>query len=359
MTHLSKLLLNSRASIRKALKAIEAGGVQLAIVVDTQGRLLGTVSDGDIREALLLNLSMNEPIENFMNKNPTVAQLGTPREDILSLMINRSLRQIPIVDKDGIVRGLELVEKLLSFPKRSNQVVLMVGGLGSRLRPLTNETPKPLIPVRGRPILEWIIEGLIQYGFHKFTLAVNYKSEMIQEYFGDGSKWEIEVDYLIEDKKLGTAGALSILKEKPTEPFLVMNGDLITKVNFSQLMDFHSTNQAMATMCIQNHLVEIPYGVVQTKGLEIVSIVEKPSHEVFVNSGIYVFSPKVLEYLEFNQPLDIPEIFQMLIKNKQAAYAFPINSFWMDIACRRDLKKARLKATHLEPSMEPRKKALG
>lgn len=351
MINWMKTLIPIQTNVRRAMEVIHQGSIQLVLVVDNENRLLGTLSDGDIRAALLKGTSLEDAIEPIMNRAPTVALMGTPQEEILSLMANRSLRQIPIVDAQGIVRGLELMDELIRRPTKPNRVILMAGGLGNRLRPLTEECPKPLLKVRGRPILEWILESFIQYGFRKFTLALNYKAEMIKDHFGDGSKWNSEIDYIVETKKLGTAGALSMLPEIPDEPFFVMNGDLITKANFSQLLEFHINNRVIGSMCVQNYVVEVPYGVVQTDGIEMLGVLEKPTYEFLVNSGIYVFSPKVLEYLRKEEPVDIPQLFHRLIENGQRTCCFPLNSLWMDIAYEEDLLKAHSKAVHLTPKV--------
>ena len=245
-----KILVSPSTPILQAIKIIDASSLQIALVVDERNHLQGTVTDGDIRRGILKGVSLESPVHNVMNSSPVTARLNDGSENILSVMKIKELRQIPVLDDEGSVTGVEFLEQLIQPRRRDNLIVLMAGGVGSRLRPLTDECPKPLIKVGSKPILETILDNFIEYGFHRFYLSVNYKAEMLKDYFQDGSRWGVEINYLHEDKAMGTAGPLGLLPDSPDQPILVMNGDLLTKVNFQQLIDFHQEHASDATMCV-------------------------------------------------------------------------------------------------------------
>jgi NDP-sugar pyrophosphorylase family protein len=217
----------------------------------------------------------------------------------------------------------------------------MAGGLGSRLRPLTENTPKPMLAIREKPILEHILETLKASGFHRFFLAVNYRAGVVRDYFNDGSQWNVDIQYLQEEHRLGTAGALSLLPVKSDAPILVMNADLLTKVDFSNLLRFHVEHKSIATMCVRHHEVQIPYGVVTLDGEYITEIVEKPSQQCFINAGIYVIEPRALAHIPANTSFDMPDLFRSLIAAGLRAAAFPIREFWIDIGHMDDFERAR------------------
>ena len=217
----------------------------------------------------------------------------------------------------------------------------MAGGLGTRLRPLTQDTPKPLLKVGNKPILETIIENFAKYGFVNITISVNYKADMIKEYFGDGSALGVNIDYIEESKRLGTAGALSLIKERPQEPFFVMNADLLTNVNFEHLLDFHLLERSVATMCVREYDYQVPYGVIETDGSLITSIKEKPLHKFFVNAGIYTLSPQVFEYIPKDEFYDMPTLFEDIIANNLKSVSFPIHEYWLDIGRMEEFEQAQ------------------
>nr|WP_309145132.1 nucleotidyltransferase family protein [Brevibacillus sp. HB2.2] len=337
-----ELLVSPQTPILHTLEIIDKSARQIALVADENDRLLGTVTDGDIRRGLLKGRALQDPISLIMNSFPTVASPYETRENILALMKIKKIHQIPIVDEDGKIVHVEVLNELLRPTKKDNWVVLMAGGLGTRLHPLTHDCPKPLLPVGNKPLLETILQSFIDQGFHRFYISVKYKAEMIQEYFGDGSKWGISIQYLQERESLGTAGALSLLPEKPSEPFFVMNGDLLTKVNFEQLLDFHKTYQAQATMCVREYDHQIPYGVVRLDQYRLTSIEEKPTQRFFVNAGIYVLSPDAIDNIPHNQYFDMPSLFDHLVKNQQQTIAFPIREYWLDIGRMADFERANM-----------------
>ncbi len=335
-----KALVKPKTPIRDLIKIIDTHSLQIGVVVDAEKKLLGTVTDGDVRRGILRGIGLDEPVERIMRKRCVSAPLGEDRETILTLMKKKQIHQVPLVDKKNRVAGLEYLDELLSAGSRENWVVLMAGGLGSRLKPLTDNCPKPLLNVGTKPILETILENFIEYGFKNFYIAVNYKNEMVKRHFGDGSKWGVHIRYLEETQKLGTAGALSLLPSKPAKPFFVMNGDLLTKVNFSQLLHFHAQNKSDATMCVREYDFQVPFGVVKMTGHHILGIDEKPAHRFYVNAGIYLLGPDTLKYLPKNAAMDMPQLFQKLIYKKYKAAAFPIREYWLDIGRMDDLERA-------------------
>lgn len=337
------LLVSPHTPILHTLEIIDKSARQIALVVDENDRLLGTVTDGDIRRGLLKGLTLKDPTSLIMNSFPTVASPYETRENILALMKIKKIHQVPIVDEEGFIVNVEVLNDLLRPIRKDNWVVLMAGGLGTRLHPLTHDCPKPLLKVGNKPLLETILQSFIDQGFHRFYLSVKYKAEMIQQHFGDGSKWGVTIRYLEEQESLGTAGALSLLPEKPSDPFFVMNGDLLTKVNFEQLLDFHKTYQAQATMCVREYDHQVPYGVVRLDKHRLVSIEEKPTQRYFVNAGIYVLDPAVLDYIPQRQFFDMPSLFEYVMKDQQQqAIAFPIREYWLDIGRMADFEKANV-----------------
>lgn len=326
--------------ILKAIEKIDVNSLQIALITDDQGRLLGTVTDGDIRRGILKGIALNDSVSLIMNKKPIMVRSNISRNNILTTMKVAQIRHIPVVDEDGRVVNLEVMDEVLESAGLDNWVVLMAGGLGSRLSPLTDECPKPLLKVGSRPILETILENFIEYNFRKFYISLNYRGEMIRNYFGDGSRWGADIRYIYEDKRLGTAGALSLLPEKPSSPLLVMNGDLLTKVNFKQLLEFHLDHKAAATMCVREYDFQVPFGVVKTDNYRLRQIDEKPVQRFFVNAGIYVIEPNILEVIPQNQFFDMPELFDQLIKEEQETVVFPIREYWMDIGHLADFERA-------------------
>lgn len=335
------ILLNKSFTIKDALRVIDKGAMRIAIVLDEDEKVIGTLSDGDIRRGLLKGLSLEDNIENIYYKEPTLANVNDSKELIIQKAIRQQIYQIPIVDNDGKLVKIEEISNLLKTNAKNNRVVLMAGGLGTRLRPLTEDLPKPLLKVGNKPILETIIESFAKYGFVNITISVNYKADMIKEYFGDGTNFGVNIDYVEESKRLGTAGALSLIKERPQEPFFVMNADLLTNVNFEHLLDFHIMEHSVATMCVREFDYQVPYGVIKMDGSKIVSIKEKPVHKFFVNAGIYTLSPQVFEYIPKGDFYDMPSLFDDIIKDKLKSISFPIHEYWLDIGRMSDFERAQ------------------
>ena len=332
MKHWSEILLTAEDSIRKSIKVLHAGGNRIALVIDNDGKLLGTVTDGDIRRALINYIELDSSVKEIMNANPISVLESENNSVIMSKMQRKNLLQIPIVDKNNILVGLETLHHLLDKKKHDNPVFLMAGGFGKRLHPLTVDTPKPLLSVGNRPILETILMQFIEAGFHNFYISVHYKASMICKHFGDGSHWGVTIKYVHEDKPLGTAGALGLLpKDIVKLPILMMNGDLLTKVDFLQLLDFHNQQKGIATMCVREYDFEVPYGVVTIEGTSIQSIVEKPVQRFFVNAGIYVLDQSLIKKIEGMAYLDMPNFLEDNIRKGCSVSVFPVHEYWIDI----------------------------
>lgn len=330
MNNPQNILLKPDDTVMHALQTLDKSGVQISLVVDAGMKLLGTVTDGDIRRALLKGLDFKEKVENVMNRTPITVLAETTRTQAFSIMQQRKIHQLPVVDKKGRLVGLHL-DSTLAETRLDNEIILMAGGFGKRLNELTENCPKPMLKIGAKPILETIIDNFIEAGFYKFTISLGYLAHMISDYFGDGSKWGVEITYVHETEPLGTAGALSLIKKRPKKPFLIMNGDLLTRVDFKNLLKFHGEQHSIATMCVRGFEHNIPYGVVKTKDHTIISLEEKPIQSVLVNAGIYVLEPECLDYIPKNQFFNMTSLFEKLIEEKKKPAAFPIHEYWIDI----------------------------
>jgi dTDP-glucose pyrophosphorylase len=340
MTDWKSVLVSPQATIRDALKVINAARSQFAMVVDADGRLLGTLSDGDVRRGLLDNASLEDVVGKCMCREPKVAKSGQSPEDILMLMRRSGLHQIPILDADHRVIGLKTVDDFLCLDNRENPVVIMAGGMGSRLNELTRDQPKPMLPVGGRPLLEMIVNRFVKQGFSRIWLSVNYRAEVIEGYFGDGLGFSAEIRYLREGKRLGTAGALSLLPPKIEQPVIVSNADLVANLDYPELVDAHTSSGAVATMAVREHEYSIPFGVVMESGGWIERIDEKPVHRVVVNAGVYVLSPEAIRRVPQDTYFEMPQLFENLIAERQLVYCHRLNGYWLDIGHRTDYEKA-------------------
>jgi len=335
-----KVLLAPEDSLERAIKVLHEGGCRIALVADKFGVLLGTVTDGDIRRALITQLTMKTSVNLVMNSTPITVNNKITNKEILSLMSDRGLLHIPIVDKDGILCGLETLQHLIESPIYDNPIFIMAGGFGTRLHPLTKDTPKPLLKVGIKPILEMIIEQFISYGFHNFYISTHFKSEQIRDYFKNGELHNISIKYIHEDTPLGTAGSLGLLPNNiPDLPMIVMNGDLLTKVDFKNLLDFHCDNNVEATMCVREYDFQVPYGVVEIDNYKIKKIKEKPVHKFFVNAGIYVLSKNLINKVDGKSYLDMTDFLEKEL-NSDEVCAFPIHEYWLDIGQMDEYEKA-------------------
>lgn len=349
MKNWKKCLVSEASSIISAIRVIDLTEAKIAVIVDDDNHLKGTVTDYDVRKAILAGGDLHKNVQTIMNITPKKLGVGADENTILSEMLGKAVRQLPLVDMDGRVVDIKILSDFNdNASEKDNPVLLMAGGLGTRLRPLTNSCPKPLLKIGNKPILEIIVENFIQEGFRNFFISVNYKAEMIEDYFGDGSKWGVSIQYLHENKRLGTAGAMSLLPKGITKPIIVMNGDLLTKVNFYQLLEFHTKHHGAATMCVREYTYQIPFGVVRFDDWKITELVEKPKTTEFVNAGIYVVSPEVFYGLKENEYIDMPDIFQQLIERKKStSLIFPIREYWLDVGRLEDFERARAEINEL------------
>jgi len=340
MKTIDKVLLNQNATIREALQIIDKGAMKVAIIVDDDGKLIGTLTDGDIRRGLLGGMTLESPIELIIYRNPIICKISDTKEVIIQLALSKKVYQIPVIDDAGRVVGIHEIDELLRTASKTNKVVLMAGGLGTRLGDLTKHTPKPMLKVGEKPILETIIENFAKYGFTEIIISVNYLSHIIEDYFGDGSRFGVSIQYIHEKKPLGTAGALSLMREELTESFFVMNGDLLTNINCEHILDYHLFSQAVATMCVGEYDFQVPYGVVKLENGEMLSIDEKPVHKFFVSAGIYMLSPDALSLVPDGEFFDMPSLFKKMITQGNKTATFPIHEYWLDIGRVNDYERA-------------------
>tara|TARA_B110000967_G_C18885897_1_gene563964 strand:- start:2104 stop:3150 length:1047 start_codon:yes stop_codon:yes gene_type:complete len=334
------ICIHSYSTIETAMKVIGLGGVKIVMVVDNKNRLLGTLNDGDIRRGLLRKKTLNDTIESIYSRNPVIAKKGILKEGLLHLCLTNRIGQVPIIDDDQKIIDIFIMDDQLLKKQHENHVVLMVGGLGMRLRPLTEKTPKSMLNVGDKPILQTIIKGFVDCGFINITMCLGYQSNIIKNYFQDGSAFGANIDYVIEDKRMGTAGALTLLKSKLNKSFFVMNGDLLTNVNFDKMLDFHESNNSKATMCVTEYEIEVPFGVVNLDNEKIISIEEKPTQSFFVNAGMYLLEPECINLIPTNKFYDMPSLFEEMIKNNLKVTSFPLKEYWLDIARVADYEKA-------------------
>lgn len=340
MQKIDPITLGPEEEIKKAVAVLDQHSARIVLIVTYDNKLIGTVTDGDIRRGILNGIPFEAPVSKVMNPTPTTARLVDDKEHLLSMMVDKVLRHVPILDQEGCVVGVETLDDLLHHKKIPNLAVIMAGGRGKRLRPITDTLPKPMVSVAGKPMLEIILDRLADEGFVNVIISLNYKGEMIKEYFGDGSSRGLNIEYVEEDKPLGTAGALCLVNKEINEPFLVMNGDVLTRVNTRNLLDFHHAYPCMATMCVREHAYEVPFGVVNVEGHKILHVEEKPTSRYLVNAGIYLLDPKVLSFIDAKKYLDMPTLFDKIREANFATHVFPILEAWRDVGRPDDLELA-------------------
>ena len=328
------------ASVREALETITKNSRQAVMVVDGDGRLVGIVTDGDIRRGLLRGVAVDGRVADLMNRQPVTILAGTARGEALALMQQRSLRHLPVVDAAGRLVDVMLLEDLLRPLPIPNAAVVMAGGDGRRMRALSDEVPKPLLRVGGKPLLEILIERLRSAGISQFFVTVRYKSEMIEAHFGDGSRLGVRIRYVRENAPLGTAGALAQLPEAPTAPFFLVNGDILTRCDFLGMLDFHRRCRAELTVGAVPHTVEVPYGVLRVEGDQLAAIEEKPRLDFLVNAGVYVVDPAVIPLIPRERAFDATELIPLLKRAGRTVVAFPIREYWLDVGRDGDFHRA-------------------
>lgn len=336
-----RLTLLGEKSIESAILLLEETGAQIVLVVDKQHRLLGTLTDGDIRRGLLADLKLSTSVADIMNKNPVTTTLNATHNQILDQMHLSGVRQIPALDHNQRIRSLYLWNEITTVSPISNSMVIMAGGLGKRLRPQTFDVPKPMILVGGKPILQHIIERAARQGVSNFFISVNHLKEVIKDYFKDGHWLGVKIEYLEEQLPLGTAGALALLSPVPSDSFIVTNGDVLAEVDYVEILDFHIKNQAVATMGVKYFEWQHPYGVIKTKGTLIDQYEEKPVYRSLINAGIYILSPSVLSFVNPSEVLDMPALFGRLSDAGITQSAYLIHENWIDVGQKTDLENAK------------------
>jgi len=313
-----------------AIQALEENTMKIVFIVDSNSSVIGSITDGDIRRALLNGKNRNTKVSEVMNCNPCSVSVDDSNDQIDQIFKQTGHRYLPVLDyQKRIVKVISSEEK--NYKVKDNLVFLMAGGFGKRLMPHTANIPKPMLPLNDKPILENIIGRFKSFGFRKFYISTHYRGEVIKNYFGNGSKWNIEINYTNEKEPLGTAGALGLLSEKPKHPVIIMNGDLITKVNFGDLLNFHVDSKAVATMCVKEFNFEIPYGTVELEDLRILKMNEKPCLDFFINAGIYVLNPSAFDKIKHDSYRDMPDLLTELIKEDLSVSAFPVHEYWLDM----------------------------
>lgn len=336
------IILPRAATVRDAMDAMTKSRVGIALVIDADGRLLGVVSDIDIRRAMLRGAELHSPVARAMNRKPMTLPADASNEMIAAAFRAHPKSHLPLVSAKGQLKGLAALIDFATIPTRyPNRVVVMAGGVGKRLGALTANTPKPMLRLGDKPMLEHVLEQMVAAGFTRFTFTVNYLAEQIESHFGDGSRWGAEIDYVREPKPLGTAGALGLIKRPGTEPLLVLNGDILTKVDFPALIDFHRAEKGVATICVKRHEIQVPYGVVEHSGRRLTRFVEKPTQRFLVNAGIYVLEPRALAWLPKRRRCDMPELLDRIRARKRGGVAcFPIQEYWLDVGGPPEFRRA-------------------
>jgi dTDP-glucose pyrophosphorylase len=335
-------LISSSNTLKEAAESLTKSTLKICLLIDEDHRLIGTISDGDIRRGLLRGLNLGSSVQEIVKKNPFVVPAGISPDLIRQIMLVNQIQQIPEVDDENRILALHTWEEFSAAKLLNNSMVIMAGGKGSRLRPLTETCPKPMLHVGGKPMLEHIIERAKLDGFSNFILAVHYLGHMVEDHFGDGCRLNVKIEYLKENEPLGTAGALSLLNRKLNTPFVITNGDVITDINYGELLDFHIRNKAMATMAVRLHEWQHPFGVVQMNGLEITGFEEKPINRTHINAGVYVLNPSALSVLEKNSHCDMPTLFDRLQSQSHRIVAYPMHEPWLDVGRSDDLANANI-----------------
>lgn len=346
-----QLFVSYESRIEEAVATIDRSGrISLALVIDSEGRLLNTVTDGDVRRALLARLSLKDTVATLLaikakteRPIPVTAPASSLPETLLELMRARGVRQIPLIDAEGHVSDVVTLGDLIPEETRELQAVVMAGGFGTRLRPLTESTPKPMLPVGGRPLMELIVDQLRHTGVQKINITTHFMAEKIISHFGDGSGFGVDIEYVREESPLGTGGALGLI-ERPTDPLLVINGDILTDIDFRAMHAYHQEHNAQMTVAVRRYEVTVPYGVVECDGAFITDLREKPQLGFFVNAGIYLLEPTVYNYIPLQQHFNMTDLINTLLLQKQTVVSFPVREYWLDIGQHADYERAQLDA---------------
>jgi len=333
---LDRACMPPTAPTAEAVSRLDSAGLGIVLVTDSGGRLLGTITDGDIRRALLAGRDLARPLAEFLDtkNNPVYPRpVSLPShaspDEIRRVMTERKIRHVPLLDHNGRVVDLARLEDLIESRHQPLTAVVMAGGLGTRLRPLTEDTPKPMLPVGGRPLLERTIERLKAAGVHDVVVSTRYKARKVQEHFDDGSRFGVRVGYVTEDRPMGTAGSLRLM-DRPDSTLLVLNGDVLTSVDFGAMREFHAEHDAALTVGVREYKFSVPYGVVDCDGVRVAGLREKPTYTSFVNAGVYLLEPSVFDvFPETDAPFNMTDLIERLVEGGRAVVSFPIHEYWM------------------------------
>lgn len=336
-----KAVISENATFQSAFQNLNDVAIKLCICVGSDGRLIGLLTDGDLRRGLLRGLTMDDSVSEVINRSPLVVPCGTDMATVRSLMRANKVAQVPSVDEEGQVTGLYLWDELGPNTCHDHTMVLMVGGLGKRLRPFTEACPKPMLDVAGKPMLQHIVERAREQGFRNFIFCINYHGKMIRDFFGEGNKFGVKIEYVEESQPLGTAGALSLIKNLPAQNFVVSNGDVLTDIDYTELLNFLQLHDAKGAMAVKLHEWTNPFGVVEMEGLKITGFSEKPVLRSHVNAGIYALTPDVLKLLNPGEYCDMPTVFELLAKKGHDVVAYPMYEPWLDVGRPDDLQTAQ------------------
>ena len=332
MSKLTNLVVGPTYSVREVMEQIDRSGKGIALVLDASQHLLGTITDGDIRRAILNGIDLDTSVEQLLaqREGPLTAPIGTSDSTLLHLMNESGVRQIPLIDENDRVVDVMLLSDLVKELELPIRAIVMAGGLGTRLRPLTDTLPKPMLPIGSRPLLELIVEGLKESGIRRLNVATHYKGEIISEHFKDGQDFGVEITYVKEDQPLGTVGALSLLEDSE-DPLLVINGDILTRVDFREMLNFHREHKADLTIAVRQYEFNVPYGVVESDGVFVKGISEKPTVRQFINAGIYLLNPSVRRLVPNQQQYDMPDLIHRILSEGRQVVCFPVREYWLDI----------------------------
>ncbi|MEO8679081.1 MAG: nucleotidyltransferase family protein [Vicinamibacterales bacterium] len=346
VTEAAALFVSPSTSMRDVIACIDRTFMGIALVIDDERRLLGTITDGDIRRALLAGYELGTPASVLLETKseaaprvPTTAMQGASKAELLELMQQHELRQIPLVDNENRVVGIELLSELLEEYQLPLRALVMAGGFGTRLRPLTADHQKSMLPVGDRPLLEVIVDQLQQAGIRRVSVATHFKSDQVQQHFGDGKKFGVDIAYINEGEPLGTAGALGLMPDSD-EPILVMNGDILSKVNLVSMLEYHRANAADMTIAVRPYEFQVPYGVVRTEGVTVTAVKEKPVVNYLVNAGIYLLNGGVSRLVPAGQRFDMTDLIARAIAERLRVISFPLREYWLDIGRVEDYVKA-------------------
>lgn len=337
-----RILVGPEDSVERALEVLDRAGLRLVIVVDAQQRLLGVATDGDFRRAILAHVPIDRPVRSIMNEDPTVMCLGSGRGAAMEAMSSLGINALPVIDEDRTVVGVETLQSLVAQPKRPNPVFIMAGGLGERLMPLTESCPKPMLRVGDKPVLQILMEHCINLGFANFFLSTHYLPELIRDHFKDGDDLGAAIKYVHEENPLGTAGALKLLPDKIEQPLIMMNGDILTKIDFNEMLMSHNAQEADITVAVRNYSVRIPYGVVRGDDTVVSEIEEKPLQTFLISTGIYVVSPCIIDLIDVDERIDMPDLLRRVMKNDGKVSKFPVHEYWLDIGQLPDFEQAQV-----------------